>query len=67
LHHCHVNDEPRLELRHYPSHSLASLKALGCFTEVIAYKTRLFVPFNRAEEILEDIGQAFAVPGAHAA
>jgi hypothetical protein len=31
------------------------LKARGCFTEVIAYTTRIFVPVDRAEEVLAAI------------
>lgn len=32
---------------------IPELKAKGCFTEIIAYKTRVFVPTDRAEAILE--------------
>ncbi|MBO9579520.1 MAG: strawberry notch family protein [Sphingobium sp.] len=47
-----VNDQPRLEVRGYPFDRLDWLKSLGCFTEIISYRTRLFVPPDRAETIL---------------
>jgi len=61
-----VNGSRRLEIRNFPGARLAELKALGCFTEVIAYRTRLFVPYCTATVVLEAIGrgggasQAFA-------
>lgn len=53
-----VNDEPRLEIKDFPPDSREWLKSLGCFTEIISYKTRLFIPTNRAEDILAAIEQA---------
>jgi hypothetical protein len=50
-----VNGEGRLEIRDFPPERREWLKALGCFTEIIAYKTRLFVPLDRAEAILARI------------
>ncbi len=50
-----VNDTRRLEIRNFPAARRAWLKSLGCFTEVIAYKTRLFVPVDRAEAVLAQI------------
>jgi len=47
-----VNDQPRLELRGYPFDRLDWLKSLGCFTEIIGYRTRVFMPPDRAEAIL---------------
>jgi len=47
-----VGGNQRLELRAYDHQRLAWYKSLGCFTEIIAYKTRLFVPVDRAEAIL---------------
>jgi hypothetical protein len=32
---------------------IPELKAKGCFTEIIAYKTRVFVPTDKAEAILQ--------------
>ncbi|WP_082660187.1 strawberry notch-like NTP hydrolase domain-containing protein [Sphingopyxis sp. H050] len=55
-----VNDEPRLEIMNYPPDSRARLKALGCFTEIIAYKTRVFVPPKQAEAIIAAIGEPMA-------
>lgn len=52
LQRSYVNDEARLEIRDFPPEKRAWLKSLGCFTEIINYKTRLFVPTNRAEDIL---------------
>lgn len=54
----YVNDEARLEIKAFPPPKLALLKSLGCFTEIIAYKTRLFVPTNRAVEVLGVIERA---------
>jgi hypothetical protein len=53
-----VNDERRLEIVNYPPDSRERLKALGCFTEIIAYKTRLFVPSRQAEAIIAAIAEA---------
>jgi len=53
-----VNGDPRLEIKDFPADKREWLKSLGCFTEIIQYKTRLFIPTNRAEEIL------FAIEGA---
>jgi hypothetical protein len=48
-----VGGERRLELAGFDPARLSELKALGCFTEIIRYQTRLFVPVTRAAEILE--------------
>ncbi|WP_380871883.1 methylase [Sphingomonas sp. DBB INV C78] len=55
LQRSYVNDEARLEIKDFPPAQRERLKALGCFTEIISYKTRLFVPTNRAEDILSAI------------
>jgi hypothetical protein len=47
-----VNGQPRLEIRDYPFERLDWLKSLGCFTEIISYRTRLFIPPDQAEAIL---------------
>ena len=52
---AHVNGSVRLEIRDFPPERREGLKALGCFTEIIAYKTRLFVPVDRAEAVLARI------------
>lgn len=50
-----VNGHMRLELKGYDHHRLAWYKSLGCFTEIIAYKTRLFVPADKAESIVSTL------------
>jgi predicted RNA methylase len=50
-----VNDAVRLEIRDFPPVRREWLKSLGCFTEIIAYKTRLFIPPSRAEAIVAAI------------
>lgn len=40
----YVNGHHRIEIREYDAHRLSFYKSLGCFTEIIASKTRLFVP-----------------------
>jgi len=47
-----VNGETRLEISGFDPRALAALKAKGCFTEIIQFKTRLFVPVSRAAEIV---------------
>ena len=48
-----VNGSRRLELTGWSAARLDWYKAQGCFTEIIRYQTRLFVPTDRAAEILE--------------
>lgn len=50
-----VNGEARLELRGYPDERLDWLKSLGCFTQIISWRTRLFLPPDQAERILAAI------------
>ena len=50
-----VNGRPRLEIGGAPYDQLDWLKSLGCFTEIIQYRTRVFVPTDTASEILEKI------------
>jgi hypothetical protein len=47
-----VNSSQRLELSGYSAARLSWYKAQGCFTEIIRYQTRLFVPVDRAAGIL---------------
>lgn len=42
-----VAGETRAEIVGAPASELAWLKGLGCFTEIIAYKTRVFIPAGR--------------------
>ena len=50
-----VNGEQRLEVVGFDPRALPSWKAKGCFTEIIAYQTRLFVPVNHAPKIVETL------------
>ncbi len=47
-----VNGSHRLELSGFSPSRLTWYKAQGCFTEIIRYQTRLFVPVDRAAEVL---------------
>lgn len=47
-----VNGSWRIEITGAPASQLAWFKSLGCFTEVIQYRTRLFVPTEKAEAII---------------
>jgi hypothetical protein len=47
-----VNGEQRLEVIGFDPRALPSWKAKGCFTEIIAYQTRLFMPVNSARDIV---------------
>lgn len=49
-----VMNTDRLEVIGYSAAHLSSYKTLGCFTEIISWATRLFVPVNRPE-ILEKL------------
>jgi predicted RNA methylase len=44
-----VMGQPRLELVGASSAALPGLKAMGCFTEVIQWKTRVFIPVDGAD------------------
>ena len=48
-----VNGSPRIEIVGAPASQLPWLKSLGCFSEIISYRTRVFVPAERASEIIE--------------
>ncbi|WP_230771740.1 strawberry notch family protein [Sphingomonas sp. Leaf4] len=50
-----VNGQHRVELVDAPAARLPWLKALGCFTEIIQYRTRVFVPADDAEAVLARI------------
>ena len=50
-----VNGKPRIEISGAPAEQLAWLKSLGCFTEIIQYRTRVFVPVDRAADVLSAV------------
>ena len=50
-----VNGEQRLEVLGFDPRALPSLKAKGCFTEIIQFKTRLFVPVTDPAAIIESL------------
>jgi hypothetical protein len=47
-----VNGSQRLELTGFEAARLSWYKGQGCFTEIIRYQTRLFVPVDRAGAVL---------------
>jgi predicted RNA methylase len=47
-----VNGSQRLELAGFSAARLPWYKAQGCFTEIIRYQTRLFVPVDKAAVVL---------------
>lgn len=47
-----VNGQKRLEIAGADAAQLSGFKAMGCFTEIIAYKTRVFLPLDTAPSIL---------------
>ena len=52
-----VNGTQRLELAGWSAARLDWYKAHGCFTEIIRYQTRLFVPTTGAVGILAQLSQ----------
>ena len=50
-----VNRKNRLELVGAHPRRLDWYKAGGCVTEIIQYRTRLFVPLGRAEAVISKI------------
>ena len=47
-----VGGEQRLELTGFSPDRLDWYKGKGCFTEIIRYRTRLFVPVSNASSVL---------------
>ena len=47
-----VGGEQRIELTGFAPDRLDWYKAKGCFSEIIRYRTRLFVPVDAAADIL---------------
>jgi len=52
-----VNGSQRIELVGCPHDRLPWLKSIGCFTEIIQYRTRMFVPMATAEAVLGQLLQ----------
>ncbi|MDE8652166.1 methylase, partial [Novosphingobium sp. H3SJ31-1] len=50
-----VNNSRRIEIRDYPPERRSWLKSCGAFSEVIGFRTRLFLPPEQAEAILRQI------------
>lgn len=50
-----VNGSRRIEIVDAEAARIPELKAKGCFTEIIAYKTRVFVPTDRSDEVIKAI------------
>ncbi|MGI4877611.1 MAG: strawberry notch-like NTP hydrolase domain-containing protein [Janthinobacterium lividum] len=50
-----VNGSMRVEVRDYEATRLDWYKSLGCFTEIVSYKTRLFLAVDRAEAIIGEL------------
>ncbi|MCP5396110.1 MAG: strawberry notch family protein [Sphingomonadaceae bacterium] len=55
-----VNGSQRLELVGWSAARLDWYKAQGCFTEIIRYKTRLFVPRDHARAIIDALAASRA-------
>ena len=53
-----VNGSQRLELAGFEPARLAEYKATGCFTEIIRYQTRLFVPVDTAASVVARLATA---------
>jgi hypothetical protein len=51
-----VNSAERLELTGWSAARLDWYKARGCFTEIIRFQTRLFIPLEGAADLLARIG-----------
>ena len=50
-----VNGEQRLEVLGFDPRALPSYKTKGCFTEIIQFQCRLFVPVSHADRIVETL------------
>ena len=52
-----VNGARRIEIVGAEAARIPELKAMGCFTEIIAYKTRVFVPTDRVDDFLLNLAR----------
>ena len=60
---CRVMDQQRIEVRDAPASWLPGLKARGCFTEIIQWRTRVFVPVGDArvlDRVIDRFGPGLA-------
>ena len=57
-----VNTSSRVEIVGAPASQLPWLKSIGCFSEVIQYRTRVFLPVDQTPEILAHL-LAASTPG----
>ena len=57
-----VNTSSRVEIVGAPASQLPWLKSIGCFSEVIQYRTRVFLPVDQTPEILARL-LAASTPG----
>ena len=48
-----VAGELRIEIAGAPADQVEWLKSIGCFTEIIAYRTRLFIPKDNPEPVVK--------------
>jgi hypothetical protein len=53
-----VNGSQRIELTGWSAARLDWFKAQGCFTEIIRYQTRLFVPIEGAASVIARLAQS---------
>jgi len=53
-----VNGKQRVEIVDAPQPQHAWLKSIGCFSEIIAYKTRIFIPVADAQAVLTTLLKA---------
>ena len=56
-----VGMSDRLEIENPPHELIGSLKALGCFTEIIQYRTRVFIPFGGEADTLRILTAVLSV------
>ena len=47
-----VAGDLRIEIAGVPADQIEWLKTIGCFTEIIAYRTRIFVPADNPEPVV---------------
>ena len=48
-----VAGDSRIEIAGAPADQIEWLKSIGCFTEIIQYRTRIFVPVSKADAVIK--------------